>query len=179
MEPFLGEIRIFGFDYAPVGWAFCNGQLIQIRQNSALYAVIGIQFGGDGQNTFALPNLQGRVPLGAGNGTGLTPRKVGDSVGVDSVQLTYAQMPLHTHAVKVQNDRATQTSPQGAYLAQGGHGTGRDFTVWNSYTTGAPSNPMWNQAISMTGNGQAHENRQPVQVLNYCIAVSGIFPPRP
>lgn len=178
-DPYLGEIRIFGFNFAPRGWAFCNGQTLQISQNTALYAVIGITFGGDGKTYFNLPNLQGRVPLGAGSGPGLTPRKAGDAVGADTVTLTDDQMPWHTHALMAQNANGQQAGPANAELAKGGHGDGRTFAAWNTYVAGPATLPVWNQAIGVTGNGQAHENRQPAQVVNYCIALQGIFPPRP
>ncbi|NTV52632.1 MAG: phage tail protein [Candidatus Firestonebacteria bacterium] len=177
-DPFIGEIRIFGFDYAPLGWAFCNGQTLLITQNQALFAVLGVTFGGDGKTNFNLPNLMGRVPLCAGAGTGLTPRNAGAAVGADTVALSVEQMPWHTHALNAQNANAQQAGPANAFLAKGGHGDGKAFTAWNTYVPGPTTMPMSNQAVGVTGQGLAHENRQPVQILNYCIALQGIFPPK-
>lgn len=179
-DPFIGEVRLFGFDFAPRGWAACNGQLLPIAQNQALYALIGAQFGGDSRTNFNLPNLQGRVALGAGAGTGLTPRNQGVAVGTDSVAINVNQMPWHTHTLNAQGSNATSTSPAALSLAKGGKGSGKNFTPWNTYVAGPASSsvPLKNTTVSIAGGNQAHENRQPAQVLNYCIAVNGLFPSR-
>lgn len=180
MEPFIGEIRLFGFGKIPYGWAPCNGQSLAIVQNSALYAVIGLQFGGDGKTFFCLPDLRGRAPLHAGAGQGLTQRRVGDRVGSESVAVTAANMPAHNHAVTAANVRGTSPDPGSLSLAQGGTPSGRDFNPWNTYVSdNAPNVALHTSAIQAAGQAQPHENRQPYLSLNFCIAIVGLFPVRP
>lgn len=173
-EPFVAEIRMFGFNFAPVDWAFCNGQIIPIQQNSALYAVIGAAYGGDGKTTFGLPNLQGAAPMDMGQGTGLTARSVGQKGGAANVTLSAAQMPAHTHAV---NASAATTGnvadPNNAIWTQV---AGRGAKAYTATATPAAMNPA---ALSNTGGSGQHNNLMPYQVLNFCIALSGIFPARP
>jgi microcystin-dependent protein len=179
MDPYLGEVRMFGFDFEPRGWAFCNGQSMLIQQYAALFSLLGVTFGGNGTTNFNLPNLQGRVPMAAGAGTGLTVRTAGVQVGKDAETLDTTTMPWHTHSLTAQNADSAQTGPASASLAKGGIKSGRVLNPWNTYVAGPTNTPASNLAISITGQGQAHENRQPVQIVNYCIALNGIFPPRP
>lgn len=172
-EPFIAEIRMFGFNFAPMGWAFCNGQILPIQQNSALYAVIGITYGGDGRTTFGLPNLQGSAPLDMGQGTGLTPRVPGQKGGAANVTLTTAQMPTHTHAASAASTAGTVQNPTGNVwaLAQ----AARQPQNLYGTATGASMSP---QAFSAAGGASAHNNLMPYLTLNFCIALEGIFPSR-
>ncbi|MGE5343162.1 MAG: phage tail protein [Candidatus Omnitrophota bacterium] len=180
-DPFIGEIRLFPFNYAPIGWAFCNGQLMSVPQNTALFAVIGNQYGGDGQTNFALPNFQGRIPMHWGTGTGLTPRTIAQTLGVTTVTLTDTQLPAHTHTLNAQSGNADQLSPSGNFLANVGNGGTRPVKIMN-YTTApvppATSTALSPQSISAVGSGQAHTNMQPYLTLNFCMAIEGIFPVR-
>ena len=165
-EPFLGQIDLFSFDFAPKGWALCNGQLLPINQNQALFALLGTMYGGDGRVTFALPNLQGRVPLHLGNG-----HVQGESAGEASHTLTQSESPTHVHSLNATPDLATVGTASGNLLAQ------VDNTTFGSAYAG-PSGlaAMAPNAISTVGGSQAHENRQPFLTLNFCIALVGIFP---
>ena len=178
-DPFIGEIRTFGFDFAPRSWAFCEGQLLAIQQNTALFSLLGNVFGGDGRTNFALPNLKGRVPIGSGNGQGLKPRTQGMIAGSDTVSIDTAQMPWHTHTLTAQNANSQVTDTYNASLAKGGKLQGKNLISWPTYTAGPSTMPMSNQAISISGGNQPHENCQPSLVINYCIALQGIYPPRP
>lgn len=177
MDPFLGEIRMVGFNYAPQGWAFCNGQLLQISTNSALYALLGTQFGGDGVRTFALPDLRSRVPVHQGQGNGLQPYPMGQPGGVEGVTLQISQMPAHSHGVTVDATLGSTSAPSGANLAQTESGGDAPF---NSFTTGNPTNSVQlsSGTIAPQGGSQPHENRQPYLTVNFIIALEGIFPPR-
>jgi microcystin-dependent protein len=169
-DPFVAEIRIFPFFFAPRGWAFCNGQLLPISQNTALFSLVGTFYGGDGKSTFALPNLQGSAPLHAGQGPGLTDRFLGESAGEQSVTLIEAEMPAHTHSARVSGRAAVDNDPAGKYWAQ---------ASVNAYRTAATTAGfMAPQALSNAGASQPHNNMQPYLTLNFCIALQGIFPPR-
>jgi len=172
-DPWLGEIALVAFNFAPQGWAFCNGQLLSIAQNTALFSLLGTTYGGDGQSTFALPNLQSRVPLHFGQGTGLSAYPLGATGGVESVTLQTAQIPAHTHSYTPQASTAggAAVSPAGAFWAESASGD----TI---YQGGNSNTQMKAQALGNTGGGQAHENRQPLLALNYVIALQGIFPSR-
>ena len=175
-DPFVGEIRMLGFPYAPYGWAFCNGQLMQISQNTTLFSVIGTTYGGDGQATFALPNLQGASPMHWGSGAGLTPCVVGEAQGTAMVTLTQSQMPSHNHLVQsAQAGAATQetgTPDNTAYIGNSAPGQAYNGTV-------ASLDSQFSQkAIGMTGGSQPHPNQQPLLTLNACIALFGVFPAR-
>jgi microcystin-dependent protein len=172
-DPWLGEIALVAFNFAPVGWAMCNGQLLSVNQNTALFSLLGPTYGGDGVNTFALPNLQSRVPLHFGQGTGLSAYALGQNVGVESVKLDPSQIPSHTHTYNPQANTGVGSggSPAGAVWA--GSATGDTI-----YKTGASNTNMAAQTLGNTGGGQAHENRQPTLALNYIIALQGIFPSR-
>ncbi len=182
-DPFLGEIRAFGFNYAPVNWAMCQGQLMPVQQNPALFSIIGIQFGGNGTSNFGLPNLQGQAPMGAGAGPGLTPRAVGDAVGTAAVTLLPTQMPPHNHAIAVQTTNATAATPGGNVLAQSVNGSSPRAPQVFAYAPGAPTVPQGalaaNALAPLNGGGQPHSNLQPTLALNFCICLSGEFPARP
>ncbi|PPC88967.1 MAG: phage tail protein [Methylobacter sp.] len=169
-EPFIGEIRSFGFNFAPKGWLPCNGQLLTIAQNTALFSILGTTYGGDGRTNFALPNLNGNVAMGAGQGAGLTPRVIGETGGVESVTLLESQIPAHTHPANCNNANGNQYGPAGHFWAQDAAG-GHDYS---DTATGQ----MASGTIQPAGGNQAHTNLQPYLVLNYCIATQGIFPPR-
>jgi microcystin-dependent protein len=161
-EPFLSEIRIFSFNFPPRGWALCNGQLLPINQNQALFALLGTTFGGNGQVNFALPNLQGRVPMHVGGGLTL-----GQQGGEQAHTISINEMPAHTHQVRASADGPTVAPPTNNF--------------WSSNTSFAPygSTPdaaMSPQAITNVGGGQAHQNMSPFLTLNYSIALQGIFP---
>ncbi len=169
-DPFIGEIRIFTGTYAPYGWAFCDGQSMSIQQNTALYAVIGNKYGGNGTTNFNLPDLRGRVPLGYGNGPNLTPRPIAQKDGTGTVQLTSANLPAHTHVPNYQST-ADSNSPDGTIWANTGRGGA--YVYNNQADIG-----MSRDALKETGGNAAHNNVQPSLGLNFIIAVIGIFPVR-
>ncbi|WHM40899.1 tail fiber protein [Streptomyces sp. BPTC-684] len=166
-EPFVGEIRMVGFNFAPRGWAQCNGQLLPISQNTALFALLGTTYGGDGRTTFALPDLRGRVPLHQGAGPGLSPRTLGESTGAETVVLTAGQLPSHTHTLKGAATRQDTNRVTGAALSNSGY-----------YSTQTPTADMHPEAVAATGGSQPHDNVQPVLCVNFVIALEGIFPSR-
>ena len=174
-EPFLGEIILAGFNFAPRGFALCNGQLLAISSNTALFSLLGTTYGGDGRVTFALPNLQSRVAIGFGQGPGLSNYVLGEVGGQESVTLLSTQMPAHNHSVQSNNGDGTQSSPVNNFFA--GPGADRDLYWYNDATSGSTAN-MNAAAIGNTGTSLPHNNLQPYQVVNYCIATQGIFPSR-
>jgi microcystin-dependent protein len=161
---FVGEIRIFGGNYAPFGWAFCDGRLIPISENQALYSLIGTTFGGDGTNTFALPDLRGRLPMHTGSQFPL-----GEAAGDESVELTTGQLPSHQHPPAAVSGPGNTGSPQGAVWAAGGG---------SYYGTGNADAPMNAGAVQATGSGQPHDNLSPFQVVTFIIALDGVYPSR-
>ncbi len=165
-EPFLSEIRIFSFKFTPRGWAACNGQIMNIQQNSALYSLLGVMYGGDGRTTFALPNLQGRAPLHFGSGY---PQGIQGQGGEAAHTLTTSELPLHTHAPMGNAAAADQPSPANNYWAAN--------TTYNPYAA-QPNEIMSPAAITSVGDGQPHDNMSPYLVLNFCIALMGIYPTR-
>ncbi|MFT7775637.1 phage tail protein [Roseateles sp.] len=169
--PFLAEIRVMPYNFAPQGWAQCDGQLMPISQNTALFSLLGTNYGGDGRTTFALPNLGGRFAMSSGQGPGLSPRTVGESVGQPTVSLPASQMPAHGHGLMA-GLTPTSTSPAGNVMAPTAVGGG------NVYRAPGSVAPMAGVAISAAGAGLPHENRQPYLALNFCIALQGIFPAR-
>jgi len=173
-DPFLAEIRIFPFNFAPTGWAFCNGQLIPISQNTALFALLGTYYGGDGKSTFALPNLQGNAPMHPGQGQGLSQRFLGEMSGVESITLLQSEMPVHTHFVMAQNLPVGGVTTPSNTATLNRPASGNLFNVVNPTPT-----PMAFQEISLTGGGLPHNNMQPYLTLNFCIALQGVFPQRP
>jgi len=161
-EPFLSEIRIFSFNFPPKGWAFCNGQLLPINQNQALFALLGTTYGGNGTTNFALPEMRGRVPMHVGNGFTL-----GQRGGEDAHTLTLSEMPTHTHQAVASGSNPTVSPPTGNFWASN--------TGFTPYGTTADT-AMAPAAVGNTGGSQAHENRSPYLTLNMCIALQGIFP---
>lgn len=167
MDPFIGQIILVPYNFAPKGWAFCNGQLLSIAQNTALFSLLGTTFGGDGINTFALPDLRGRVPVSAGQGTGLSNYALGEVGGTESVTLNSNQMPAHSHPVLANSAHSNSDQPANNFPASSAH--------FQTTTDGTRMNPAM---IGQTGNSLPHENRQPYLGLNYCIALEGIYPSR-
>ena len=171
-DQFLAEIRIFPFDFPPTGWAFCDGQLLPISQNTALFALLGTYYGGDGKSTFALPDLQGSAPLHAGQGNGLSLYDLGQVGGVESVTLLQSEMPLHNHSM----NGATQ-DPALAKLISGDASWG--LSQGGGIYQDTQNTQLAPQAVAPTGGGLPHNNMQPYLVMNFCIALQGIFPQRP
>ena len=167
--PYIGEIRLFAGNYAPLGWEFCWGQLVPIYENEALFTLIGTTYGGDGQGTFALPDLRGRVPVHQGQGPGGSNRVIGEVAGSETVTLTSAQMAAHRHTPLATSATATATSgPAGGVLAN---------ASIKVYGSGAPSKYLHGLAVTV-GTTQPHENMAPFQTVNYIISMYGIFPPQ-
>jgi microcystin-dependent protein len=170
MDPFLGEIRIFGGNFAPVGWALCEGQLLSIAQNSALFAILGTTFGGNGTTTFGLPDLRGRVPIGEGAGPGLAPYTLGQQGGTENVTLLANQLPAHTHALNAYNGAGNKATVAGSLLANGAKPD--YYSDQPATTTLSPG------AIGSAGGGAPVSIQQPYLTLTFIIALQGIFPPR-
>ncbi len=168
-NPFVGEIRLFAGNFAPLGWAFCDGSLLAISDNDVLFNLIGTTYGGDGQSTFALPDLRGRVPVHAGTSSG-TSFVLGQAGGSETVTLTAAQVPQHSHALLGSAASATTTSPAGAVPA-----TLAEVTTF-AYGTDAPLTTLAPQTIGAAGGNQPHDNLQPFLCINYVISLFGIFP---
>jgi microcystin-dependent protein len=175
-EPFLSEIRIMSFGFAPKGWALCNGQLVPINQNQALFSLLGTTYGGDGRVNFGLPNLQTRVPIHRGSG-----HTLGEIAGENAHTLNTGEMAQHTHLVNA--IAAAAGAGAGGHipgntklLGQANAAVGGNETSVNLYGSGGPSKTFAAQSITQTGGSQPHENRQPFLVLNFCIALQGIFP---
>ncbi|MCR2806633.1 phage tail protein [Paenibacillus soyae] len=169
MEQYVGEIRMFAGTFAPVGWVLCDGSLLPISQYDTLFALLGTTYGGDGQNTFAVPNLTGRLPIGQGTSTASgTNYPLGSMGGVESVTLIQNQLPQHTHAANANSLAGTAVGPTGAFWAG-------DATQ-NTYSTSAVSGQMNPQSLSAVGGNQPHDNMMPYLPLNYIIATEGIFP---
>ena len=172
-EPFIAEVRIWALNFAPRGWAFCNGSLLPIAQNTALFSLIGTTFGGDGRTTTALPNLQGRAPMHPGNGPGLTSRRLGERGGVEQVTLTEAQMAQHNHVLSG-DEGSTEEEGQGN---PAGQRTGETDASDRIYApNGSALVNMAGGALPSAGGSQAHNNLQPYLTLNFCIALVGTFP---
>ncbi|MCG7624389.1 phage tail protein [Epibacterium sp. Ofav1-8] len=172
-EPFIAEIRIFAGNFAPRSWAFCNGQLLPIAQNTALFSLIGTTYGGDGRSTTALPNLQGRAPMHPGRGPGLTSRRLGQRGGSEQVTLTEAQLPNHTHTAMASTEFADTSAPSSSTTLGN---TGFDTL----YQTDTDSNhvDLAYEAMPEAGGGQSHNNMQPYLTLNFIIALQGLYPSR-
>lgn len=167
-EPFVGELQMFGGNFAPRGWALCDGQLLAVADNDALFSLLGTIYGGDGRTTFGLPDLRGRVPVGSGQGPGLSARALGSKFGAEQAYLTSGQVPAHTHAWEATTGAATATSPVGARLAAG-----------QVYSSDQPDTALSAGAVSPSAGGQQpHNNEQPFLVINFIIALYGIYPSR-
>ncbi len=177
-DPFVGEIRIFGFNFAPIGWAQCNGQLMPISQNTALFSLLGTFYGGDGKSTFALPDLQGRGAMHQGTGPGLSQRFIGEIGGETVVTLLQSEMPAHSHSVPCNTGPGpgTSTDPTGRIPASAKLGR----QVPNLYSQSAVSTGVMDpSATSIVGSSLPHNNMAPYLVMNFCIALQGVFPSRP
>lgn len=173
-DPFLGEIRMFAGNFAPRGWAFCAGQILSISQNTALFSLLGTTYGGNGQTTFALPDLRGRAPVSSGQGPGLSNYNLGEMAGSESVTLLTSQMPAHTHAANASTQPGSASSPANGVCASGVDSQGGSV---NGYVA-APNTTMAPQAIGAAGGSQPHENRPPFLCVNFIIALQGIYPSR-
>ncbi len=170
-NPFLAEIRIFPFNFAPKGWAFCDGQLLSISQNTALFSLLGTTYGGDGKSNFALPDMQGNAPMHPGQGPGLSLHDLGETSGSDTVTVLESELPAHSHAWNASNQDGTDQSPVNELFAGG---------VGGVSTYAAPSSvKQFNlQAVAPSGGDQPHNNLMPYLTLNFCIALQGVYPPR-
>jgi microcystin-dependent protein len=168
-DPFIGQIGVFSFPFAPRGWAFCNGQIMSIGQNQALFSLLGTTYGGDGVTTFGLPNLQGRAQVSSGQGAGLSPYALGQVGGEAAHTLIIAEMAAHIHGAATASD-TTQLSPQAHYWAP-------DVGGNNTYSATAAGG-MSGAAVGIGGSGQGHANMQPYLALNFCIALQGVYPSR-
>ena len=169
-EPFVGEIRMFAGNFAPRGWAYCDGQLLAVSQNDALFSLLGTIYGGDGRTTFGLPDMRGRVPLHAGHGPGLSERRLGAKGGSEKVTLTTNQIPSHTHPVSGTNNLANATTPGGNVPAQS--------TIADLYAPVAPTVDMNAAAVPNVGGSQSHSNLMPYLCVHFIIALFGIYPSR-
>jgi len=171
MDPFVAEIRIFPFNFAPKGWAFCDGQILPISQNTALFSLLGTTYGGNGTSNFALPNFQGVSPIHSGQGAGLSLRDLGETGGTETVTLLLSELPAHTHAANCNSGTGDQYGPPGNFWATDAGGN-------NEYNAALTPNMTMAAALGPTGGNQPHNNLQPYLVLNFCIALQGVFPPR-
>ena len=168
LDPFIGEVQMFAGNFAPRSWALCDGQLLAVADNDALFSLLGTRYGGDGRTSFGLPDLRSRIPIGAGQGPGLTNRALGARLGTESETLTPNEVPAHTHDWQTTTGAAGATNPQGARLAAA--------TV---YSSAAPDTALSATAVSRSsGGGLSHTNEQPFLVVNYIIALWGIYPSR-
>lgn len=170
MDPFIGEIRAFAFGQIPKGWALCNGSLLAVAQNQALFSLLGTRYGGNGQTTFALPDLRGRTPVGYGQVAGVS-LPLGTSAGAETVALTGTQVPSHTHALRGTSELASTNNPAGGVLAQTANTASAAYAAPGSATLAAA-------AVASSGAGLAHENMQPSLAVSWCIAIVGLYPSR-
>lgn len=170
-EPFLAEVRIVGFNFAPRGWAFCDGQILPISQNQSLYSLLGTTYGGDGRTSFALPDLRGRTPIHVGRSNGGEFHTLGQKSGEETHTLNAAEMPDHDHVLKGDGENADQNNPEGNVLGQA-------LNLYTPASVNPTRVPILSATVSNVGGGQAHENMQPYLVVNFCIALQGLFPSR-
>lgn len=170
-DPFVAEIRMMPFNFAPIGWAFCDGQLLPISQNTALFSLIGTYYGGNGKSTFGLPNMQGSAPMSHGDGPGLSSRFAGETGGVESITLIMSEIPAHNHVVRTVNDSADTNISAGNAMARSAGAS--------VYGTVGANVLLGSSALAPAGGGLPHNNMQPYLTLNFCIALQGIFPPHP
>lgn len=178
-DPFVGEIMMFGGNYAPRGWALCNGQIMAISQNTALFALLGTTYGGDGRSNFALPDLRESLATQQGQGAGLQQWMLGQTQGSATVTLDSTQIAPHTHGLTATSTQANQASAVGAQLGFGYAGTLQQSSVANMYSSNPATQAMAPQSIMAGGGGQEHNNLMPYLVVNFCIALQGIWPLRP
>ena len=169
-DPFVAEIRIFPFNFAPKGWAFCDGQLLPLSQNTALFSLLGTTYGGDGKSNFALPDMQGNAPMHPGQGPGLSLHDLGETGGSETVSLLESEIPSHSHSLTASASDGNNTKPAGQLFAQGA-----GVQIWGTI---APNTQLSANAITPAGGDQPHNNMQPYLTLNFCIALQGVFPPR-
>jgi len=167
-DPFVAEIRIFPFNFPPKGWAFCNGQLLPLSQNTALFSLLGTTYGGDGKSTFALPDLEGSVPMHPGQGPGLSLYDLGQTGGSETVTLLESEMPAHSHGLRAVEDDGAFFTPVNMYLAAGN----------SMYVNSNPNTTMAPESLVPAGGSLPHNNMMPYLTLNFCIALQGVFPPR-
>jgi microcystin-dependent protein len=172
MDPFVAEIRIFPFNFAPKGWAFCSGQIMPLSQNTALFSLLGTTYGGDGKSNFALPNLQGSAPMHPGQGPGLSLHYLGETGGSDTVTLLESEIPAHSHAIMASLQPGEDAAPGPA------EALGRSVGASLYQTTTAPVVAMSSSALVPAGGGLPHNNLMPYLTLNFCIALQGVYPPR-
>lgn len=172
MDPFVAEIRIFPFTFAPRGWAFCDGQILPISQNTALFSLLGTTYGGNGQSTFALPDMQDKAPMQPGQGQGLSLRDLGEIGGVESVILLQSEIPVHSHTLRASSDDADLKAPTSTRVLA------RSISGF-AYNTNASDVSMAFEALAPAGGSLPHNNMQPYLTLNFCIAMQGVFPQRP
>ncbi|HEY0170628.1 MAG TPA: tail fiber protein [Pyrinomonadaceae bacterium] len=168
-DPFVAEIRMFGFNFAPKGWAMCNGQLLPLSQNTALFSLLGTFYGGDGKSTFALPNLQGSTPIHEGQGSGLSQYFLGQQGGSQFVTLLQSEIPVHSHAFMASEDVVNEATPNANF-----YGAGE-----TRYAAPAAVTQMGPQTLAVAGGSLPHNNMMPYLVVNFCIAMQGVFPARP
>lgn len=178
-EPFLGQITVFPYSFPPNGWADCAGQLLPIRQYTSLFSLLGVNFGGNGTSTFALPDLQGRVALGQGDAPGGSSYVIGETGGEESVAIGTPEMAMHTHGLAVTTTHGTVNTPGGQVLANAQSGGLQGANHGYIYNAAAPTIQMTTASITQSGGSQAHNNLQPFLALRYCIALQGVFPARP
>jgi len=171
-DPFVAEIRIFPFNFAPKGWAWCDGQLLPLSQNTALFSLLGTTYGGDGKSNFALPNLQGNAPMHPGQGPGLSLHDLGETGGSETVSLLTSEIPSHTHSLLASTSPAAGRDPTNNPLARSRNGLAYQTNTAQNLVSMAP------QAISTAGGNQPHNNMQPYLTLYFCIALQGVYPPR-
>jgi microcystin-dependent protein len=174
-DPFVAEIRIFPFGFAPPGWAFCDGQVMPISQNVALFSLLGTTYGGDGKSTFALPDLRGRAPMHPDQGPGLSPHGLGEKGGSETVALEQRHLPGHTHGLAASGAKATEKAPVGNLLAAGN----RLAQYASPGSSGGTTLMLSSQAMAPAGQGEPHANMQPYLTICFCIALQGVFPSRP
>ena len=179
-DPFVAEIRIFPFNFAPKGWAQCNGQLLPLSQNTALFSLLGTTYGGDGKSNFALPNMQGNVPMFYGQGPGLSLYDIGEMSGSQTVTLLDSEMPSHNHTLQAITAAGSTATANGNVLAEGqwDNGIGQNGGLQYYSSTQAPNVSSGPQATGLAGSSFPHNNMMPYLTLNFCIALQGVFPPR-
>ncbi|WP_196137519.1 phage tail protein [Aliikangiella sp. G2MR2-5] len=176
-EPFIAEIRMWACNFAPRTWAFCNGQLMPISENTALFSLIGNIYGGDGRTTMALPNLTDRVPMNPGNGPGLTPRRLGDKIGINDVTLTESELPPHDHILNGVAESGNSAQPSESHFMGQDADSAAEVIAFTSDQTSINAQ-LSEKAIANSGSSQPHENRQPTLGVNFCIALQGLYPSR-